>query len=79
MEMRSGWGTESKEKPYLCGELGEDLKMPLQIRGEDTLYGHITESFEFRSLKILQEVELWFREEQTPSCCRMMVFQDGPV
>ena len=60
-------------------ELGQEVKVLLQVSGQDGLDDQETEAFELHVVQVGQEVELGLGQVQTPGRGGVVVLQDRAV
>lgn len=64
---------------YLGIELSQEVKMLLEVGGENGLDDEEAEAFELHVAQVAQEVVLRVRQEEVPSCSSVVVLQNGAV
>ena len=64
---------------YLGVELSQEVKVFLEVGGQDGLNHQEAEALELPVLQVVEEVELWPRHEEVPGGRRMVVLQHRAV
>ena len=64
---------------YLGLEVPENVKVKLEVGGQDALDEEEAETLELRGLQVLEKTEFWVVGEQVPASGGMMVLKDAAV